>query len=50
MLPIGSVIATIVLLNVAAMEATPCGTFFAPCAWCRRVARPLLVLVQLPCV
>src|SRR6202008_4897432 len=28
MLPIGSVIATIVLLNVAAMDATPCGTFF----------------------
>src|SRR5688572_11172819 len=28
MLPIGSVMATMVLLNVAAMEATPCGTFF----------------------
>ena len=28
MLPIGSVMATIVLLNVAAIEATPCGTFF----------------------
>src|SRR5688572_21260252 len=28
MFPTGSVIATIVLLNVAAMEATPCGTFF----------------------
>src|SRR6185295_15939650 len=28
MLPIGSVIATIVLLNVAAIDATPCGTFF----------------------
>src|SRR6187200_1754572 len=28
MLPIGSVIATIVLLNVAAIDATPCGMFF----------------------
>src|SRR4028118_262110 len=28
MLPVGSVIATIVLLNVAAIDATPCGTFF----------------------
>src|SRR5204863_3524774 len=28
MLPTGSVMATMVLLNVAAMEATPCGTFF----------------------
>src|SRR5688572_24408312 len=28
MLPTGSVMATMVLLNVAAIEATPCGTFF----------------------
>src|SRR5688500_7358873 len=28
MFPIGSVMATIVLLHVAAIEATPCGTFF----------------------
>src|SRR5512142_2997722 len=28
MLPTGSEIATMVLLNVAAMEATPCGMFF----------------------
>src|SRR5581483_11963716 len=27
-LPTGSVMATIVLLNVAAIDATPCGTFF----------------------
>src|SRR5262249_43476183 len=28
MLPIGSLMATMVLLNVAAIDATPCGTFF----------------------
>src|SRR5438132_13743125 len=28
MFPIGSVMDTIVLLNVAAIDATPCGTFF----------------------